>query len=77
MAAIGQFERALIADRIRSGLRRAEALGKRLGRPPAPTRREEVLALREEGLSYRVIARRLRISAALVYRLARPPPDAG
>jgi DNA invertase Pin-like site-specific DNA recombinase len=73
MAAIGQFERALIADRIRSGLRRAKALGKRLGRPPAPIRREQVLALREGGLSYRVIARRLRISAALAHRLARQP----
>jgi DNA invertase Pin-like site-specific DNA recombinase len=33
MAAIGQFERALIGDRIRSGLERARALGKSLGRP--------------------------------------------
>jgi DNA invertase Pin-like site-specific DNA recombinase len=74
MAAIGQFERALIADRIRSGLRRAKALGKRLGRPPAPIRREQVLALREGGLSYRVIARRLRISAALAHRLVRQQP---
>lgn len=73
MAAIGQFERALITDRIRSGLRRAKALGKRLGRPPAPIRPEQVLALREVGLSYRVIARRLRISAALAHRLARQP----
>ena len=78
MAAVGQFERALIADRIRSGLRRAKALGKRLGRPPAPIRREQVLALREGGLSYHVIARRLRISAALAHRLARQPhADAG
>ena len=31
-----EFERAMIQDRIRSGLARARATGKRLGRPPVP-----------------------------------------
>jgi len=43
MAAIGQFERALIGDRIRSGLDRARALGKSLGRPRAQVCRDQVL----------------------------------
>jgi DNA invertase Pin-like site-specific DNA recombinase len=71
MAAIGQFERALIADRIRSGLRRPRALGKALGRPRALVRPEQILALRAEGVSYRWIGRRLKISSALAHRLAR------
>jgi DNA invertase Pin-like site-specific DNA recombinase len=71
MAAIGQFERALIADRIRSGLQRARALGKALGRPRTLVRPEQILALRAEGVSYRGIGRRLKISSTLAHRLAR------
>jgi DNA invertase Pin-like site-specific DNA recombinase len=33
IAAIAQLERSLIAERVRAGLRRAKADGKRLGRP--------------------------------------------
>ena len=70
MAAIGQFERALIGDRIRSGLERAKALGKMVGRPRVRISGAQVLALRAQGLSYRGIARRLHISPALAHRLA-------
>jgi len=70
MAAIGQFERALIGDRIRSGLERAKALGKMVGRPRVQISGAQVLALRAQGLSYRDIARRLQISPALAHRLA-------
>ncbi len=74
MAAIGQFERALIGDRIRSGLARARALGKPLGRPRAQVSGDHVLALRSQGLSYRAVARRLHISPALAHRLTRECP---
>ncbi len=70
MAAIGQFERALIGDRIRSGLARARALGKSVGRPRTRVSPEQVLALRAQGLSYRAVARHLHISPALAHRLA-------
>lgn len=46
IAAIAQLERALIAERVRAGLRRAKADGKRLGRPRVtvdPVRLESVL----------------------------------
>ncbi len=72
MAAIGQFERALIGDRIRSGLQRPRALGKKVvGRPRTAVSADQVLALRGEGFSYRAIGRRLTISPALAHRLAR------
>ena len=74
MAAIGQFERALIGDRIRSGLERAKALGKMVGRPRVQISGAQVLALRAQGLSYRDIARRLQISPALAHRLAQAIP---
>src|SRR6266852_3542260 len=74
MAAIGQFERALIGDRIRSGLGRARALGKAVGRPRKRVSREQVLALRAQALSYRAVARHLHISPALAHRLAQDIP---
>ena len=77
MAAIGQFERALIGDRIRSGLERARALGKSLGRPRARVYRDQVLALRTKGLSYRAVARQLHISPALAHRLIRDTSSRG
>lgn len=33
LAAVGELERCLIAERVRAGLRNARAKGKRLGRP--------------------------------------------
>ena len=77
MAAIGQFERALIGDRIRSGLERARALGKSLGRPRARVYRDQVLALRAKRLSYRAVARQLHISPALAHRLTRDTSSGG
>jgi DNA invertase Pin-like site-specific DNA recombinase len=74
MAAIGQFERALIGDRIRSGLKRARVLGTPLGRPRAQVSKDQILALRAQGLSYRAAARHLHISPALVHRLAKEVP---
>ena len=46
-------------------------MGKRVGRPSTQVDRNEVVVLREAGLSYRAIAKRLRISPALAQRLAR------
>src|SRR5262249_27322013 len=71
MAAIGQFERALIADRIRSGLARARTRGVRLGRRPASARPEQAQALHREGLSIGQIARRLHCSRATIRRRLR------
>jgi DNA invertase Pin-like site-specific DNA recombinase len=70
LAVFAEFERDLIRDRVVAGLQRAKALGKRIGRPPSAVSREQVVALREAGLSYRGIGRRLRISPALAHRLA-------
>ena len=71
LAVFAEFERDLIRERVVAGLQRAKALGKRIGRPPSTVRREQVDALRDAGLSYRGIGRRLRISAALAHRLVR------
>ena len=58
MAALAEFERDLIRERIKSGIA-AKARGKRLGRQPGqrPSDRKatKVLKLAEAGLSYRLI----------------------
>ncbi len=62
IAAMAQFERSLIQERIHSGLRRARAQGKVLGRPPVAIDAERVRELRKKGLSLRAIAREMSIS---------------
>jgi DNA invertase Pin-like site-specific DNA recombinase len=69
LAAIAEFERDLIRDRVVAGLRRAKAQGRRLGRP----RRhhvdvEAVRALLAGGLSLRAVARRLNMHPMVVRR---------
>lgn len=69
LAAIAEFERDLIRDRVVAGLRRAKAQGRHLGRP----RRyqidgAEARALMAEGLSLRAVARRLNAHPMAVRR---------
>ena len=61
MAAFAELERELIRERTIAGVRTARSKGKVLGRPRRVFRRDEVIRLREEGLSWRVISRRLGI----------------
>src|SRR5438128_5952353 len=53
LAVFAEFERDLIRERVSAGVQRAKAAGARIGRPRAQVSGEEVLALREAGLSYR------------------------
>jgi DNA invertase Pin-like site-specific DNA recombinase len=71
IAAMAEFERELIRERIQAGLRRARAQGKRLGRPPRVFHRDRVLPLRQAGKTIRVIAQELGISRRAVQRVLR------
>ncbi len=51
------------------GLQRAKAQGKRIGRPAARLDAGELQRLREEGLSYRAIAKRCGVSHPTVMAL--------
>ena len=64
MAAFAELERELIRERTIAGVRTARGKGKVLGRPKRVFRRDEVIRLREEGLSWRGISRRLGIPAS-------------
>ncbi len=71
IAAMAEFERELIRERVSAGLRRARAQGKRLGRPPRIFRRDRVLALHEAGQSLTKIAGDLGVSRRTVQRVLR------
>jgi DNA invertase Pin-like site-specific DNA recombinase len=68
VGAVAQFERDLIAERVRAGIAHARALGKRIGRPPASVDLAEVVTLRRQGLSLRSVAKTLGIPVSPVRR---------
>ncbi len=76
MGVFAEFERAIIQERVRAGLKRAKGEGKRLGRPPlAPalvSRIREALNKpgRTEGV--RKIAARFGVDPGTVQRISRP-----
>jgi len=77
VGAVAQFERDLIAERVRAGMAHARAMGKRIGRPRARVDLEAVAQLREAGRSLREIAVHLNIPVSRVRRaLLRLPPKA-
>ena len=67
IAGLAEFERDLLSERVRSGLAAAKARGKVLGRKPGQRPKADryaarVIALVDQGLSYRLIARDLGLS---------------
>ncbi len=71
LASFAQFERGLIAERVRAGMARAKAQGKRLGRPRVITgewARVQPL-IRAGTLSQRAAARELGIGRSTVCRM--------
>ena len=72
-AGIAEFERALIAERTRSGRIAAQQKGVRFGRPPALSSEQVALGQRllAEGTSVREAARVLRCHHATLYRALR------
>jgi DNA invertase Pin-like site-specific DNA recombinase len=76
MGVFAEFERAMIQERVRAGLKRAKAEGKRLGRPPIPPEMEKAIRValnkpgRTEGV--RKIAARFGVDPGTVQRISRP-----
>jgi DNA invertase Pin-like site-specific DNA recombinase len=70
IGAMAEFERALIQERVKAGLRNARAKGKRLGRPRVIVDRARIARLRARGLSWAKIATQLGVGEGTIYRLA-------
>lgn len=67
IGAMAEFERSLIAERTKAGLRHAVAKGKRLGRPRADVDRDKLAALRASGASWRSISRQMGLSRSSLH----------
>jgi DNA invertase Pin-like site-specific DNA recombinase len=76
LGVFAEFERSIIQEQVRAGLRRAKAEGKQLGRPRiAPELEARILAAlkapgRTEGV--RKIAKRFGVDPGTVQRISRP-----
>ena len=66
---MAEFERAVIQERVKAGLKNARAKGKRLGRPRRVLDSSRVADLRAAGASWRSIARELGVGLATLYRV--------
>jgi DNA invertase Pin-like site-specific DNA recombinase len=75
IAAMAEFERSLIVERVKAGMRNARAKGKRIGRPPRihlspETRKTIAEAYRNQQGSLRQLAARFGTSVGTVQRCA-------
>ena len=69
LIAMADFERSLISERTRAGLRVAKARGVKFGRPATLGAHEaKVATLRSQGLSVRAIGKELRLPASSVFK---------
>jgi len=68
ISAMSTLERDIIAERVKGGLRKAKAKGKRLGRPNNDIDVDKVIRFKEQGKSIREIAKDLNLSRGKVER---------
>jgi DNA invertase Pin-like site-specific DNA recombinase len=68
IGAMSEFERSLIQERVRAGLRNAVARGVRLGRPPVTVDAAQIASLRLSGASWREISETLGIGVGTACR---------
>ena len=69
VAVLGEMERALLIERVRSGMARARAEGRQIGRARLDVNRQQVIQDRRSGMSLTQVAKKHGISRASVCRL--------
>ena len=81
LGVFAEFERAIIRERVMTGLARARAEGKQLGRRPVEQSKakkvKQALALRSQGIGIRRIAREVGLGVGTVIRLVDQAPTSG
>ena len=70
IGAMAEFERELIRERVKAGMKNAKAKGTNIGRPRANVDAAMVAALRAKGASWRAITIQLGIGVATLHRAA-------
>jgi DNA invertase Pin-like site-specific DNA recombinase len=71
LAAVAEFERALISERVRAGMKAAAKRGKRSGRPRTTVNPDRVRELRSSGASWTRIAESLGVPRTVCQRAIR------
>ena len=72
LAWMAEQERKMIVRRIKAGLAARKAKGKRLGRAPLPMKTvNHARRLRQEGLSYAAIGKKLKISKGSAFKICK------
>ena len=71
IGSIAEFEKSILIERIKSGMRRARMDGRRLGRAPLNVDRNALVRDRLAGMSLTDVAKKYRISRASVVRVVR------
>lgn len=59
IGAMAEFERELIRERVKAGLKNARANGTRIGRPRANVDTAQIAQLRAQGLTWKKIAKQI------------------
>jgi putative DNA-invertase from lambdoid prophage Rac len=81
LAAVAQFERELIRERVSAGMKAAKThgtkTGKAIGRPRRIFNRDEVVRLRATGLSIEKVADKMNIGVGTVVRVLHAASSAG
>ena len=68
ISAVAQLERDIIAERVKAGLRKAKASGRKLGRPRVPVDATRIAHLRAQGRSWAEISKKLGVGKGTVQR---------
>lgn len=78
-AALAELERGIIVERVKSGVAAAKARGKHCGRPSKVFARERAIELRQQGQSFRQVAKGVGVDARTIRRLlaSAVPPEGG
>ena len=70
MGVFAEFERSMISERVKAGLARAKANGKRIGRPPVSSEIEDQIRhLRSQGIGLLRIAKSVGVGTSTVQRV--------
>jgi len=69
VAAMAEFERDLIKERVRAGIANARSKGRRIGRKPVAFDHARLASMRSEGHTIRAIAASLGCSRSLVHQI--------
>jgi DNA invertase Pin-like site-specific DNA recombinase len=79
LAAVAQFERELIRERVSAGIKNAKVKGTRSGKPIGRPKRVfdhlQVRQLRQDGLAIDAIARQMNLGVGTVLRVLQSPPE--